>query len=233
MIVRKLKSIIRGTPFLYFGILGWRKNVRRLRAWKNSELVVEAFPRSANTTSMYALFHAQGDSFKVGHHLHVAAHVKYAASHGIPCLVIIRNPLDCVASRMVMKKGGDPRAIVLDYIDFYKTVERLINSVIIVDFEDVVSEGLGGAIGDVNMKFATNFSQPDGSDAEKRWVEQQVRKWNLEKSDGDVERLSIPSDAKKVKALEMKKLIQLEATEELIEANELYLSLTGKEGQDE
>ena len=233
MILRKIKSIIRQSPFLYFGLFGWRKNVRRLRARRDSELVVEAFPRSANTTSMYALFYAQGSSFKVGHHLHVSAHIKYAVSRDIPCLVIMRNPLDCVASRMVMKKGGVAKDIVKDYIDFSKSVQRLRTKLVIVGFEDVIKEGLGFAIEEVNVKFATDFCKPDASEEEKAWVDQQVRKWNLEKSGGDVERLSIPSDVKKAKAFKMRERIQMEAPDELAVANELYHDLIETKERDE
>jgi hypothetical protein len=224
--IEAIRLFIRRSPFLYLGVLGWRQNVSRLRATKDSELVVEAFPRSGNTTSMYALFYAQGESFKVGHHLHVPAHVKYAVFNQIPCLIIMRKPLDCVASRMVMKKGGDPRRILSDYIDFSKTVLALKNKLVVVCFEDVIRSGLGAAVVAVNEKFGTEFKQPDGSVEEQAWVEAQVRKWNLEKSDGDVERLSIPSEAKRGKATEMKERICAEASDKLAIANELYEALT-------
>lgn len=227
--VRKLKSIVRQSPFLYFGLFGWRKDVRRLRARKDSDLVVEAFPRSANTTSVYALLYAQGRDLKIGHHLHVPAHLKYAVSLGLPCLVVIRNPLDCVASRMVMEKGGNARALINDYIDFLKTVETLKEQLVIVSFDDVISNGVGFAVKLLNQKFGTCFRQPDGSAEEKAWVEQQVREWNMQKSGGDLDQLSIPSDAKKAKSLKMKSIIQSQAGDLLQRAESFYTRLIVKE----
>ena len=158
-----LKRFIRRHPSFYFGLVGRRQAVRRLRAYKSSRLVVEAFPRSGNTTSMYSLFYAQGQSFQVGHHLHVPAHVKYAVANQIPCLIIMRKPLDCVASLMVMIKGGNPSELLKDYIDFARMVKRCLSAVVVVDFEDVIQDGIGDAVEAVNAKFGTGFKQPDGS----------------------------------------------------------------------
>ena len=57
-------------------------------------------------------------------------------------------------------------------------------------------------------------------------MEAQIRKWNLEKSEGDAEKLSIPSEAKRKKASEMKARICESASRELAIANEFYEMLT-------
>jgi len=176
--LRYTKSLIRRHPLLYFTITGWRRSVKRLRAYKDTQLVVEGFPRSANTTSMYALYYAQGTSFKVGHHLHVGAHIVYAAKHNIPCLVIVRRPVDCIASLMVMRKGGRPSTLLKDYIDFAKVVLRYSHKVVVADFEQITANGVGDAIHRVNKKFGTSFLKPSHSVDERRWVEEQVRNWN-------------------------------------------------------
>jgi hypothetical protein len=221
---QSVKRCIRRHPFLYFSIVGHRESVKRLRARRDSELVVEAYPRSANTTSMYALYYSQR-SLKVGHHLHVPAHVKYAVRHKIPCLVIMRDPLDCVASLMVMRKGGDPVSLLKDYIDFARITQSLIDDLVLVSFEEVVTVGMGDAIDRLNSKFGKMFQRPTGSPEETAWVEAQVREWNRIHSGGDEEKLSIPSSEKKSKAVEMKELIQRAAAGELAVARKLYHSL--------
>jgi len=225
-----VKRFIRRHPFLYFSLVGYKPSVKRLRARRDSELVVEAYPRSANTTSMYSLYYSQRD-LKVGHHLHVPAHVKYAVFHGIPCLVIIREPLDCVASLMVMRNGGDPVSLLKDYIDFAMIVRGLMGGLILVSFKEVVSEGMGTAIERLNLKFGKTFQKPTSSPEEKRWVEAQVRKWNRDHG-GDEEKLSIPSTEKKSKAIKMKERIQIEATGVLAVADELYHTLIETKEQD-
>lgn len=223
--LRFLKSFIRRHPSLYFTLTGWRKSVRRLRAYKDSELVVEGFPRSANTTSMYSLYFAQGENFKVGHHLHVAAHVAYAVKHSIPCLVVVRQPVDCIASLLVMRKGGDPASLLKDYIDFSKVVLDYSDKVIIADFDQITKEGVGSAICRVNEKFGTSFLVPEHSVKEREWVEEQVRNWNEAYSGGDEEKLSMPTAAKKErKALMLAKIEQEPVL--LQKANEYYKKLT-------
>jgi hypothetical protein len=59
-VLASLKRFIRRQPLLYFTLFGWKPSVRKLRGHRDSELILEAFPRSANTTSMYALYYAQG-----------------------------------------------------------------------------------------------------------------------------------------------------------------------------
>jgi hypothetical protein len=223
--LRLIKSFIRQHPALYFSIVGRRESVKRLRAHKNTELVVEAFPRSANTTSVLALFHAQGESFRVGHHLHVAAHIKYAVKHAIPCLVIMRNPLDCVASLMVMRKGGNPSHFLKDYIDFARVVERCLQEVVVVDFGDVTQRRMAFAIEAVNSKYKTEFIVPSGSDEEQQWVRKRVSELNEIYSAGDEESLSIPTAAKHANAEKMKQRIRDESPTELKKAEALYTRL--------
>lgn len=220
-----LKRFIRRHPSLYFLIAGHRESVRRLRARKDSELVVEAFPRSANTTSMYALYYAQGKSFRVGHHLHVAAHVVYAVKRNIPCLVIVRQPLDCIASLMVMRKGGDAGEYLRDYIDFSRVVLKLRQYLVVVDFDSVVSSGMGAAVNQLSHKYGTAFREPSNSAEEVEWVQAQIRDWNAKYSGGDVEKLSFPTDEKKAKAEQHKQAIRGHG-QLLAVAEKLYSSLS-------
>ena len=230
--LRFIKSFIRQHPDLYFSLAGRRESVRRLRAREDSELVIEAFPRSANTTSVLALFYAQGESFRVGHHLHVPAHIKYAVRHKIPCLVIMRSPLDCVASLMVMRKGGNPSDLLMDYIDFARVVEKMQEHVVIVDFNEVTQQGMGPAIEAVNRKFQTDFNAPSGSDEEQEWVRERVRELNLLYSSGDAESLSVPTAAKHERAAEMKQKIQSESDVQLKKAEALYGRLVAQKESD-
>ena len=226
MFAQKIKFIVRQSPLLYFGILGWRRNVRRLRADPTSELVVEAFPRSANTSSVYALVYANGERFKIGHHLHVAAHVKYAAKHQIPCLVIMRNPIDCVASLMVMRKDPDnSKYLLMAYVGFSKAVEELLDHLVVVSFDDVVNKGLGFAINAVNRKFGASIAEPSGSNDEKKWVANKIKAWNANKSGSDPDRLSMPTSAKREKTLAMHHSIRQEAPAELLRAEKCFARL--------
>jgi hypothetical protein len=170
---------------------------------------------------MYALYFAQGVDFKVGHHLHVPAHVKYAVKHQIPCLVIMRKPLDCIASLLIMRGGGDPRVLLKDYIDFAQVAVDLSEEVVIVSFNDVIESGMGRVVQKLNQRYKTDFKEPDGSDEEQAWVKDQIRNWNRLYSGGDEKKLSFPTEAKRKKAEGVKEQIR-EASDLLKQAEDMY-----------
>lgn len=219
---RVVRRWVRRHPCLYFSLVGHREVVSRLRARKDTQLVLEGFPRSSNTTSVYALLYAHKQSIKIGHHLHAPAHIVYAVRNKIPCLVIFRHPIDCVASLMVMHKGGNPVELIKDYIDFAKTTIKYQDFIVIADFRKVVVDGIGSSVDKVNRFFGTDFLLPTNSEEEIKWVREQVQQWNLKHSLGDPEKLSIPNEAKKQKAVEMKNRIKKLAPKELTFAEQLF-----------
>lgn len=221
MLIFRLKQIVRRYPSLYFNLLGKTSRIAKLRAYPDSDLVIEGFPRSANTSSVYTFLHAQNNAVKLGHHLHVVAHVKFAVRHKIPCLVISRKPIDCVASLMVMRAGGNPRKLLCEYIDFTREINKLRKDIVIVSFSSVVDSGLGFAIRLVNERFGTHFTEPNGSYDEKEWVKKQIISWNNKHSGGNKERLSFPSLEKKGLSDIMKNKV-LKASDLLDKANRLY-----------
>tara|TARA_R100000027_G_scaffold38198_1_gene28159 strand:+ start:8940 stop:9644 length:705 start_codon:yes stop_codon:yes gene_type:complete len=225
IVFAKIRRVVRSSPFLYFFVLGWRKNVKRLRAREGTEVVIEGFPRSANTSSVYVYSYAQKRSVKVGHHLHVIAHVKYAIKRNIPCMVIVRRPLDCVSSLMVMQKGGDPKALLLDYISFYKPVLKYSDRLVVISFDKILGCGIGSAVEVLNSRFGTDFSVPKGSGSERDWSVKKIVEWNRVHGGSDPEKLSIPNDKKREKAEKIKKIIEAECKDLLNEANCLYGSL--------
>ena len=121
--------------------------------------------------------------------MHVPAHVAYAVQHQIPCLVIMRRPIDCIASLMVMRKGGHPAVYLKDYIDFAKVAQRHSDYLVIADFDSIVTDGMGYAIRQLNQRFDTCFAEPTNSQEEVAWVQEQVRMWNDKYSGGDAEKL--------------------------------------------
>ncbi len=217
-----IKQFIRRHPALYFSICGFfSSRIRELRAYPDSELVIEGFPRSANTSSVYAFLHAQKRPVKLGHHLHTVAHVKYAVQNQVPCLVITRSPVDCITSLMVMRGGGNPRKLLSEYIDFTKEISKLRKDIVLVSFTSIVESDFGFAISLINERFGTQFAMPTGSNNEKSWVNQQIVTWNNMHGDGDRTRLSLPSKDKKGLA-EVMRVKVIKETDLLQEADRLY-----------
>ena len=219
-----LKRYIRLYPAFYFGLFGWRRRVKKLRAYKDSDLVLEGFPRSANTVAVLTLQYSN-KNLKMGHHLHVPAHIKYAARHCIPCLIVIRNPIDSVVSLMVMEGGGDPKRLFKHFIDFANTILSLREHIILIPFEKVVKGRLGDGVAALNKKFGTDFKLPETSLEQRDWVEDKVRKLNLVFSSGNLEKISMPNKVKESKAAPIRKRLENEALLESKTAYKLYSEL--------
>lgn len=57
-------------PWLYFPIQRLRPQRRDLVVARDTEIVIEGYPRSANTFAVAAFLLAQGRPVKIAHHLH-------------------------------------------------------------------------------------------------------------------------------------------------------------------
>jgi hypothetical protein len=122
-----------------------------------TDLCIEAPPGSGNSFIVQA-FALANPSTKVAHHHHVSSQVATALRMGIPSLVILRNPIDCVLARV--REMNE-----LDLIGpnfrmwwaFWRDMESLMGRVVLMTFEDLVSEP-DKAIELVNHKFGKAFN---------------------------------------------------------------------------
>jgi len=76
-----------------------------------TELVIEGFARSGNTFAVAAFSLAQPRPVRLAHHLHAPAQVLLAARMGIPCIVLVRDPVDAVASRLIRRRFTRPFSV--------------------------------------------------------------------------------------------------------------------------
>jgi hypothetical protein len=120
------------------------------------ELVMEGFPRSANTFAVVAFRQAQERDVPMAHHLHIEAQILEGVRLGKPVIVLIRKPADAVKSLIIRHPSTDVESAFKRYISFYKNVEKVIDKVVLADF-DVVTSDLGAAILELNQKYKTNF----------------------------------------------------------------------------
>lgn len=127
-----------------------------------TKVVIEAFPRSANTFTV-RLFQAANPEIppdQISHHSHSISNVKRAVRWGIPVLVVIRNPVDAIASHMIFlgdtsdTMGG---LLATQYVDFYEWIEGNHGGVVLLRFEDVTHGGFGSACRLINQRFGTSF----------------------------------------------------------------------------
>lgn len=124
---------------------------------RDSDIVIEGFPRSGNTFAVVAFRLAQEQDVKIAHHLHIEAQVLMGVRWGIPVLVLIRNPLDAIASLKVRHPGLRIDHAFRAYIRFYSIIKKVADNVVFADFVETTKH-FGEVIGRVNERFGTNFS---------------------------------------------------------------------------
>jgi hypothetical protein len=122
-----------------------------------TEIVIEGFPRCANTFAVFAFMHAQHRTVSVAHHLHSEAQILEGVRRGLPVVVVIRDPLQAVRSLVVRHPEISVLHALKRYIRFYSAVDTVVDKVVLSTF-DQTTNNLGSVIDRVNSKFDTSFS---------------------------------------------------------------------------
>lgn len=121
----------------------------------DTEILIEGFPRSANSFAVVAFRRAQRRKVRLANNLHVPAQIIRAAKWGIPALLLIRAPKDAVASLAIRDPISIGRALKY-YVSFYETAADYKDFFVLGLFEDVTSE-YGAVIERINARFGTDF----------------------------------------------------------------------------
>ena len=126
-----------------------------------SDIVIDGFPRSANTFSVHAFRLVNPDAV-IAHHTHAAAQILRAAKLGVPTIVLMRHPRDAVLSEVIRERRRTLNRTLRDWLSFYDTVASVADSFVVGEF-DVVTSNYGAVIDRVNHRFGTAF-QPFRND---------------------------------------------------------------------
>lgn len=152
----ELRSYVTLFPVPYLNIVRALPSRRYKVVDKDTELVIEGFPRSGNTFAFVAFSLAQNREPKLAHHLHAPAQVLWAVKNRIPALVLIRDPEDAIISYVIHTPEMSLRQALRNYIRFYSRLAPYRNYFVIARFEEVIRD-FGRVIQNVNTKFGTSF----------------------------------------------------------------------------
>lgn len=139
---------------------------------RDTDLVIDGFPRSGNTYCRYAFDFANDHRYRVASHLHTPRSIKRAARLGVPRLVLIRDPHDAVASLVECEPDlGIERAAKL-FHRYYHSLYWSRTPTVVALFDSVIAD-FGKVVGRVNDAYGTDFIPPGGNRDE---VEATMRK---------------------------------------------------------
>jgi hypothetical protein len=143
-------------PTAFYGLYRLASKDQARVVTPDTQLVIEGFPRSANTFARVAFNAAQSGRVRIAHGLHVPAQVVRAAQLRIPTLVLIRKPKDAVLSFAIRDPITVDQALRY-YISFYETSEKYRDAYVLGLFEEV-TEDFGEVIRRINNRFKTTFA---------------------------------------------------------------------------
>lgn len=142
-------------PRLYLALARRRHGDRVLGP--RTAIMIEGYPRSANTFAVAAFEMAQERPVTVAHHLHAAAHVVAAVEAAVPVILLVRRPEDAIASVIARKPSVDPALAARTYLHFYDGVADVLDGCVVAEFGDVVGD-FGRVIELTNARFGTSFT---------------------------------------------------------------------------
>jgi len=112
----------------------------------SDDLYLDGFPRSGNTYTKSFVTHFYPD-YVFAHHLHTVAAIKMALKHNLKCIILMRNPIDSVASWAIMKdyygQGSMADANFLEFLmmewkSYYTFVHANIGKLHVLPFHKIV-----------------------------------------------------------------------------------------------
>jgi hypothetical protein len=152
-------------PRLYLAVARRRYGDRVLGP--GTDIVIEGFPRSANTFAVTAFQMAQPEPVTVAHHLHAVAHVARAVELGVPVILLVRRPDDAVASVLARKPSLGPGDVAAAYAAFHEGVLRHLDGCVVAEFGDVTTD-FGTVVARVNARFGTSFAEFEHTEENER-----------------------------------------------------------------
>jgi hypothetical protein len=152
---RRLWLPISRSPRLFPTMVRMQQKRRNVPASPAIEIVIDGFPRSANTFSARAFQFANPD-VAVSHHMHAPANILLAVRYRVPTVVLIRPPVDAVLSEVIREPRKRPRRGLLEWNSFYGLIRPVLDQVVVADFATVTSD-FSVVIDEVNRRFGTSF----------------------------------------------------------------------------
>lgn len=164
-----LASEIAKYPDLYFLVRALSGRVNANVICRSTQLVIEGYPRSANSATVHGFLDRQSRPVRVAHHVHHVAQLLRAIQWGIPAVALIRSPGDAIVSHaalsveVLLKQGGFKRGsgwsfdvYARAWANFYAPLVGREGDVLIAHFDHVIRD-LPALIHAINEKFGTSF----------------------------------------------------------------------------
>jgi hypothetical protein len=119
----------------------------------HTDLIVEGFPRSGNTFTVFALQNAAQNQLQLSSHVHHPSQVKLAVERGIPTVLVVREPIAVLASYLTYGQHGRPADVFKEYYSYHQELVPYADRVLIVDFDEISSD-MPAIVDRINQRFS-------------------------------------------------------------------------------
>jgi hypothetical protein len=220
-----LAARFKNSPALFRPLAWLRENSKKRLVRRTTDLVIEGYWRCGNHFATYAFLVAQGRPVDVAHHFHAPAQLMLADRWGVPAVLLIREPLEAVASATVYLQKDDPRPFVAFYNTFHAPLIDLAPRLVVSDFPRTIGN-FGSVIAEVNRRYGRQFALFEGTDEQKQEVDRRIRDEHDRNMGAVATTLPLPSAEKAaLKERILDRLHQPECAPLLAEARHLYDAL--------
>lgn len=152
----KIKNFISDTELGFSLITRTVCENKELLVNRKTDLVVEGYPRSANTFCVAAIQYMQASPIKIARHRHELGQIILGIKYNLPILILIRDPKDAIPSFIIREKVGIKFAFKY-YIKYYSFIIKNLNSFVVADFTETINN-TDLIVKYINNKFITNLS---------------------------------------------------------------------------
>ena len=149
-------------PFL-FKLKALRNDIKVRSVTTDTNLCIEGFQRSGNSF-LVSVIGSWNKDIKIASHLHSAAQVKKAIALNIPTILLIRHPLDSIASLITMNEDLSIGLALKCYTRFYKSIIPIRDQVVIAPFQTTTTVP-HQLIQETNERYRSNFDHKELGEA--------------------------------------------------------------------
>ena len=161
-VIYEAGTLIARYPALALSVARWRRHGEPVGP--DTALVIEGYPRSANSFAVAVFAVAQPGPVRIAHHVHAPAHVIEALRRHVPVLVLVRDPEEAVVEFVLLKPALTVTQALRGWVRFYSPLVRYRHRFVAATTREVLADP-GAVIRAVNERFGTSFRE-SGAGAE-------------------------------------------------------------------
>lgn len=143
------------SPTVFNAVFGLVNDGSRLTR-PGTELVIEGFPRSGNSFSVFAFSNSGADALHLAHHVHAPSQIILAARYRLPAVLLIREPDAAVAAGLAKVRTHRAPDLLRAYALYYRLLVPLRSHYVVAPFETVTTD-VGRIVDAVNRRFSTHY----------------------------------------------------------------------------